>query len=86
MRSKTLTGEHFNSLANMLTMKVSSVWVGGGGSILEFQKQIKFCIFAKLELMETLQGVIWVAECSGETSFLTDYNRVRCLMKKKDIR
>lgn len=38
-------------------------------SILKFQKQVKLCIFAKLELMETLWGLIWVAKCAGETKF-----------------
>lgn len=39
-------------------------------SILKFQKQVKFCIYVKLELMGTLQGVIWVAKYVGETSSL----------------
>lgn len=39
-------------------------------SLLKFQKQVKLCIFAKLEIMGTLQGVIWVAKYAGETSSL----------------
>ena len=56
---------------DMGTTQLSSTFKEGFPffSILKFQTQVKLCLFAKLELMGTLQGVILVAICARETSY-----------------
>lgn len=54
-------------------------------SILKFQKQVKLCLFAKLELMGALQGVILFAICARETSsFVVQHELPH--EEKKDVR